>query len=108
MNEEQRTEFMSYGKYLIHYMVYNRKTEQYIDTSNGDWMIVSKEHHHRGFNRELNKVYRLYHMDLNYMANYWGDDCGEIMIKFLQKYQKKAPSKQQEKIWENCGMRIVK
>ena len=107
MNEEQRTKFMSYGKYLIHYMVYNRKTEQYIDTSNGGSMIQSKENEHRHFTAENNKYYAIYHYPIEYFTKYCGGRIGKILSNRL-KNQHIGFTKKEEKLMIKKGVSIYK
>lgn len=76
MNEEQAQEFMDKGKYLIHFIVYNKKTKQYIDTSNNSVQIVSEAFQHSRFHSQFNRIYKLYHFPLEWICKYHSSDIG--------------------------------
>ena len=85
MNDEEWVEFYNKGKYLIHFNVYNRKTEQYIDTSNNEVVITSKEYEHRKFTSEWNNYYALYHFSMDYIMKYQNGKVGQFCYNIMKK-----------------------
>jgi len=104
---EQIIDFMSKGRYLIHICVYNRKTKQYIDTSQNAIKIQSKEFIESEFNQEWNKLYKIYHFSWEYFIRYHSGACGMFCYNILKDNQMKGVSNTQEKKWKQRGVTII-
>ena len=78
MNKTQIREFMDKGQYLIHFKVFNRKLKQYIDTSNGDMMIVDEAQEHIHMTEGKNQYYKIYRFPLLYFVKYENGEIGKF------------------------------
>jgi len=110
MDKKEDEKFMSSGKFIGHFVVFNRKTKQYIDTSNKASIIIPEEAEHRKFFLEKNRMYALYHMPIQFIGEASSGDPNpcRFLCSFLTKYQVKPPSNKQERKWAKAGMTIYK
>ena len=112
MNDKEINDFMSRGKYLIHFEVYNKKTKQYIDTSQ-DAIKIAAEHLHIkyiGLNPDLNwnVIHRIYHFSLDYFQTYENYRMGAFCVKQLYERQMKGYTDKEENIFRKKGVKILK
>tara|TARA_R100000388_G_C7244122_1_gene163626 strand:- start:1570 stop:2106 length:537 start_codon:yes stop_codon:yes gene_type:complete len=106
MNTKQYNEFMSKGKYLIHFIIYNKKTKQYIDTSNNSVLIRSQENLHSQFQNKYNKIYKLYHFPLEWIYKYHRTDMSNFCCQIVMRQYKDPFSKNQEQKLSSQGVDI--
>ena len=109
MNKREKASFNSNGRYLIHFKCFNRKTRQYIDTSNGDTIIMPEEKEHESFTSGNNTLYALYHIPLSYIMNYENGEISRFCNRIIVKQNHKIIfSKGQEALMIKRGVRIIK
>ena len=109
MNKRQKAIFNGKGRYLIHFKCFNRKTRQYIDTSNGDTIIFPEEQEHTSFMRGNNQLYALYHIPLSYIMKYENGEISRFCNRIIVKQNHKIIfSKGQEALMIKRGITIIK
>jgi len=108
MTPEQEKEFMDKGKYLIHFIVYNKKTKQYIDTSNNSVQIVTEAFYHSRFYANYNRIYKLYHFPLEWISKYHSRDMPTFCCETcLRQHTEPFSEKEDYELMEQ-GVTIIK
>ncbi len=99
--------YLQLGKYIIHFEIYNKKLEQYIDTSNNSVIILSKENQYSRFNLENNKVHKIYHFPASYLKKYDMNGLFRFCNTILRKQHTEPFSEEEETKLKSEGVVII-
>ena len=106
MKPKERKAWWKVGKYQIHFCVFNRKTKQYIDTSNGSFSITTLDFEKTRFTAEYNRTHKIYHLPIEYFTKHYGGMIGRFCIERLSNQNKLFTQLQERELISN-GVEII-
>tara|TARA_R100001463_G_scaffold113469_1_gene168585 strand:+ start:990 stop:1514 length:525 start_codon:yes stop_codon:yes gene_type:complete len=106
MSRKERKAWWRTGKYQIHFVIFNHKTKQYIDTSNGSFSMTTLEFEKSRFTSEYNRYHKIYHIPISYFTEHYGGNIGKFCIERLSNQNKLFTQLQERELIKN-GVEII-